>query len=104
MRQGLTVALVDDPRRAGIGSNNNPGGLNPLHGPGIPGPMATFALKALGLRREHQLQIAGLCGRREPILNVTSRHFAGESHTDMLEPRNPAFAAAFSAELEALDQ
>lgn len=38
------------------------------------------------------------------LKNVSSRHFVGESHTDMLAPGNPAFAAAFSAELEALDQ
>jgi len=42
-RRGLTPLLVE---RAGVGtgaSGSNPGGLNPLHGPGIPGPLSELA-------------------------------------------------------------
>ncbi len=101
MRQGLTVALVDDPHRAGIGSNNNPGGLNPLHGPGIPGPMATFALKALGLHREHAPHIAELCARPVPIRPVVRYELAlNDTEAAALQPmqslynRTEGFAAS----------
>ncbi len=42
-RRGLSPLLIE---QAGVGrgaSGNNPGGLNPLHGPGIPGPLSELA-------------------------------------------------------------
>ena len=42
-RRGLKPLLIE---RAGVGtgaSGNNPGGLNTLHGPGIPGPLSDLA-------------------------------------------------------------
>lgn len=42
-RRGLKPLMIE---RAGVGtgaSGNNPGGLNPLHGPGIPGPLSDLA-------------------------------------------------------------
>jgi len=52
-RRGHRVCVIE---RAGIGrqaSGVNPGGLNPLHGPGIPGPMQSLALRSHRLHVEH---------------------------------------------------
>ena len=49
---GFRTALVD---RDGIGSHAsgvNPGGLNPLHGPGIPGPLGDLAMESFRLHEE----------------------------------------------------
>ena len=57
-RQGLSVQLVDP---SGIGTHataNNPGGLNPLHGPEIPGIMSDLALRSFRLHQELQSEIA----------------------------------------------
>lgn len=69
-RQGLDVLVVDDRHRAGVGSRNNPGGLNPLHGPGIPGSMSDFALKAFDLHFDHASHIRELLGRKLPLRPV----------------------------------
>lgn len=48
--RGVATTLID---RSGVGrqaSGQNPGGINPLHGPGIPGPLAAFAMESF---REH---------------------------------------------------
>src|SRR6476659_9159345 len=50
--RGADVTLFE---RSGIGahaSSRNPGGLNPLHGAGIPGPLQPLALAALRLHQE----------------------------------------------------
>ena len=61
-KQGMSVTLVE---RSGIGtqaSGNNPGGINPLHGPGIPGPMSGFAMHSHHLHFEFQAEIEALSG------------------------------------------
>ncbi|HEY9840690.1 MAG TPA: FAD-dependent oxidoreductase, partial [Candidatus Obscuribacterales bacterium] len=45
-----------------IASHNNTGGINPLIGPGIPGPMADFSLRAYQLHRQHWERIQALSG------------------------------------------
>src|SRR3954468_13720203 len=52
-RRGVEVTLVERDEVAAHASGNNPGGLNPLHGPGIPGPMQERALVAFRLHLEH---------------------------------------------------
>lgn len=42
---GARVFLVDPGDQPYRSSANNPGGLNPLHGPGIPGEMSAFAMR-----------------------------------------------------------
>ena len=59
---GIPTVLVE---QAGVGnqaSAHNPGGLNPLHGPGIPGPMSHFAMHSFELHMSHQQQISDLSG------------------------------------------
>lgn len=60
--QGMPVSLVE---RSGIGSQasgQNPGGINPLHGPGIPGPLSDFALRSHRLHLRHDASIKALSG------------------------------------------
>jgi glycine oxidase len=61
---GLAPTLIE---RAGVGnqaSGTNPGGLFPLHGAGIPGPMSSLAMASLGLHLEHREAIEQLSGVR----------------------------------------
>ena len=52
-RAGADVTLIEREEIAGQASGNNPGGLNPLYGPGIPGPLQALAPEAFGLHLEH---------------------------------------------------
>ena len=59
---GKNVTLVD---RFPIGtkaSGVNPGGLNPLHGPGLPGAMSPLAARAFQVNLEHWERIKELSG------------------------------------------
>lgn len=48
-RRGAEVTIVEREGIAAHASGRNPGGLNPLHGPGIPGPMQELALESMRL-------------------------------------------------------
>src|SRR5437868_6748223 len=52
-RAGVGVTLIEREEIAGEASGNNPGGLNPLYGPGIPGPLQPLALEAFRLHLDH---------------------------------------------------
>src|SRR3954453_7645849 len=52
-RRGAEVTLIERDEVAAHASGKNPGGLNPLHGPGIPGPMQELSLEAFRLHLEH---------------------------------------------------
>src|SRR3954447_6748436 len=52
-RRGAEVTLIERDEVGAHASGKNPGGLNPLHGPGIPGPMQALALEAFRLHLEH---------------------------------------------------
>src|SRR3954453_17143149 len=52
-RRGVEVTLVERDRIGAHASGKNPGGLNPLHGPGIPGPVQELAMRAFRLHTEH---------------------------------------------------
>lgn len=56
-RQGTRVTLVERDGLAAHASGANPGGLNPLHGPGIPGPLQELALASFRLNVEHWEEI-----------------------------------------------
>jgi glycine/D-amino acid oxidase-like deaminating enzyme len=72
---GAGVVLVE---RDGIGSQasgNNPGGLKPLHGAGIPGPLGELALEAFQLHLDAWERVRELSGidfspRRHPRLHL----------------------------------
>jgi glycine oxidase len=48
-RLGASVTLVERGELGGGASGRNPGGLNPMHGPGIPGPLHALALESFRL-------------------------------------------------------
>src|SRR5215218_3509302 len=61
-RAGRSVLVIDDARR-GRASAWNPGGINPLHGPGFPGVMERFYREAFQLhaeQREHVRTTSGI--------------------------------------------
>lgn len=56
-KSGFSVTLID---REGIGrcaTRYNPGGINPLHGPGIPGVLSDLALNSYQLHQQMQADI-----------------------------------------------
>lgn len=58
-KRGFSVRCID---RHGVGhlaTANNPGGLNPLHGPEIPGKLSDLALRSFELHRVLQGELAG---------------------------------------------
>jgi glycine oxidase len=52
-RFGADTTLVERDEIGAHASGSNPGGLNPLHGAGIPGPMQEVALEAFRIHLEH---------------------------------------------------
>jgi glycine/D-amino acid oxidase-like deaminating enzyme len=71
-RLGVRVTLVERGELAGQASGSNAGGLNPLHGPGIPGPMQELALQSLRLHREGWEQL-GASGRARAGARLVGR-------------------------------
>jgi glycine oxidase len=74
-RSGVSVTLLERDSVAAHASGCNPGGLNPLHGPGIPGPLQELALRSFQLHLEEWDEIGRLSGlafggRRVPRLHV----------------------------------
>lgn len=55
--QGLKVAILEPGDICGQTSAWNPGGLNPLHGVGIPGDMAGFAMQSFELHRQAMMTL-----------------------------------------------
>jgi glycine/D-amino acid oxidase-like deaminating enzyme len=100
-QSGLDVTLVE---RAGIArqaSANNPGGINPLHGPGIAGPMLSLAMHAYHLHRRHQAAVAALSGRQFHLRTITRLEIAlSESEYAGLGPAYALYnnTEGFSAE------
>ena len=58
---GREVVVVDD-GRPGRATGWNPGGINPLHGPGFPGVMERFYRDAFRLHAEQQSQVRAASG------------------------------------------
>lgn len=56
------MSIVDSCPRRDRASDHNPGGLNPLHGPGIPGRMSTFAMQCYLAHLAEWPRIAELSG------------------------------------------
>jgi glycine oxidase len=76
-RLGARTTLIERNEIGAHASGNNPGGLNPLHGPGIPGPMQALALESFRLHRESWPEIRRLSGlafaaREAPRLHLAT--------------------------------
>jgi glycine/D-amino acid oxidase-like deaminating enzyme len=74
-RRGVRAAIVEREAVGAAASGRNPGGLNPLHGPGIPGPLEAFALESFALHLgswEELRDLSGLdfAGRLAPRLQL----------------------------------
>lgn len=74
-RGGVQVTLLERDAVGAHASGNNPGGLNPRYGPGIPGPLETFALESHRLHQEFwdELELAapgGIGTRHKHRLNL----------------------------------
>jgi glycine oxidase len=61
-RAGYPVVLLDGESTPYRGSSCNPGGINPLHGPGLPHPMAGFYLSAHRLHADVCDELVSLSG------------------------------------------
>lgn len=59
-KAGVQVISIDPLDTPGRASEINPGGLNPLHGPGIPGPVSAFALRCHQLHKREWTSIQSL--------------------------------------------
>ncbi len=103
---GASTMLVDSDGIAAHASGRNPAGLNPLHGPGIPGPMSAFALEAYRLHLRQQEAI-GLWS--DPVVRIRIAmepdDMAGLEAAAALHESTPGFSATWlrPAELSALD-
>jgi glycine/D-amino acid oxidase-like deaminating enzyme len=76
-RMGIDATLVERGEIGGEASGSNPGGLNPHHGPGIPGPMHELAQESFRLHLEAWPAISELSGiefeaRRPPRVHLAA--------------------------------
>ncbi len=99
-RLGGAATLVERDLIGGQASGHNAGGLNPLHGAGIPGPMQELALESLRLHREHARRIGQLSGtefgaRLVPRLQLAlnEREARALAHQEALCNSTPGFRA-----------
>lgn len=111
-RLGAAATLIE---RDGIGahaSGKNPGGLNPMHGAGIPGPMHEICLEAFRLHRGNWGSIQDLAGidfspRRAPRLQlaIDGRDVRALDRIRQVYDPTPGFAAQWveADELPALE-
>lgn len=61
-KKGISVSLLDHSGMGEHATAKNPGGLNPLHGPGIPGIMSALAIRSFELHQELQPEIQEISG------------------------------------------
>lgn len=59
---GIQPVIVGDNAGHPPASFVNPGGLNPLHGPGVPGPLSAFSLEAYRCHLQHWENVQRLSG------------------------------------------
>lgn len=94
-RMGIDATLVERGEIAGEASGSNPGGLNPHHGPGIPGPMHDLARESFRLHVESWPVIRELSGiefhpRRPPRVHLA----ADKAEADGLRRAAAPYASA----------
>jgi glycine oxidase len=83
---GVETTLIERDEIGGHASGNNPGGLNPLHGAGIPGPMQQVALEAFRLHGDNWDSIRELAGIDFSARRAARLHLAvDEQDVEQLE-------------------
>ncbi len=99
-RRGARPVLVERDEIAAGASGANAGGLNPLHGPEIPGPLDALALRSLRLHLEQwptigELSPIGFGGRRVARLHAaaTPEEVGALRERAELHNRTPGFSA-----------
>ena len=98
---GARATLVEREGIAAHASGKNPGGLNPLHGAGIPGPMQPLAVESFRLHMENAAEIEELSRIACAPRRVTRTHLAfDEADVRMLDRLRQPYQSAlgFSAE------
>ena len=106
-RLGSDATLVERGEIGGEASGNNAGGLNPLHGAGIPGPLAALALASLRLHVENWNELRRLSGsdfggRVVPRLHVAlaDQEVAALVDAEALHNSTPGFSARWLSRAE----
>jgi len=100
-RAGAEVIVVERDELAAHASGHNAGGLNPLHGSGIPEPLGDLALQSLHLHLEHWERIGGLSGAGRGPDRVDRLDVAGDAaEAEALRARAALYnqATGFSAQ------
>jgi glycine/D-amino acid oxidase-like deaminating enzyme len=97
-RRGVEVTIVERDGIARHASGHNAGGLNPLHGPGIPGPMAELALESMRLHTRCWDEIRRLSGIEFGGRTVRRLHLVLEDDAELarleeLHLATPGFSA-----------
>jgi glycine oxidase len=99
-RLGVAVSLIERDVIGAHASGKNPGGLNPMHGPGIPGPMHEVTLEAFRLHLDNWESIREASGidfspRRAARLHlaVDDRDIEGLARAKQVYDATPGFAA-----------
>jgi glycine oxidase len=100
VRQGAEVTIIERDRIGAHASGHNPGGLNPLHGPGIPGPLKDLALESMRLHLESWEDIRrfsgvdfGGCMVTRLRLAMSARDEAELAAAQALHDATPGFSA-----------
>jgi glycine oxidase len=101
-RRGAAVTLIERDGIAAHASGHNAGGLNPMHGAGIPGPLHALALASLRLHADHRDELlrrsgGGIAGGARPVNRL---HVAlAQNESDTLQARRDLYEATpgFSA-------
>lgn len=109
-QKGIPTVLIKQAGMAHHASVHNPGGLNPLHGPGIPGLMSLFAMHSFELHLSHQQQIRDLSGVNFEFRRVSRIELAFDDEdreqllaTAKLYDRNAGFSAQWLNRDEVLE-
>lgn len=106
-QSGVDVTVVAPEEAELCASVNNPGGLNPLHGPGIPGAMSAFALECF---HEHAAQwpvlseLSGIDFNARTVERVFVAFAETEVEQLLQDRRRYEYTEGFSAEWVGSDE
>lgn len=110
-KQGLSPTVIDAHTTLSPASFCNPGGLNPLHGPGIPGNMAPLSVQAYRMHQAHWSEVQQLSGIdffprkvKRLILAFNQAEIQALRQSEKLYQAQEGFSAQYLTPSEALAQ